>query len=236
MNYKTSAQSWSSSPHYDEGLRQYMISIYQYMGMALGLTALVSYMVGNTPQLVAYLFSGPMGWIVALAPLGYAFFFSYKLPQMSKEQALMHLSIFAGLNGLSLSSIFMVYTTSSIVQTFLATSGMFLGMSLYGYTTKKDLTKLGSIATMAVLGLVIASVINLFFPSDQMSFIISLIGIVAFSVLTAYDTQKLKNIYDQMGGNMAKASNISVYGALCLYLDFINLFVMLLRFCGARKD
>lgn len=206
------------------------------MGMALGITAFVSYMIGNTPALAITLCTGAMGWVTALAPLGYTLFFSAKISGMRKEQALMHLGIFASLNGVSFSSLYLIYTGNSLFRTFLVTGSMFGAMSLYGYVTKKDLTKLGSIATMAVFGIIIASVINLFFPSDTLSFLISIIGVGAFSVLTAYDTQKLKNIYDQMGGNIAKASSISVYGALCLYLDFVNLFILLVRLFGTRRD
>lgn len=230
-----SSKVWQSEYQHDEGMRRYMLSVYQYMVIALGITAFVSYVVSTSPQLMQMLFATPLGWIIAFAPLVYVFIFARKIPQMTREQAVMHLSIFAALNGLSLSSIFMMYTYASIFRTFLVTASMFGTMSIYGYMTKKDLTRLGSFAMMAVIGVVIASVINIFFPSDGVSFIISLVGVLAFTILTSYDTQKLKNVYDCMGGNIIKAPSIAVYGSLTLYLDFINLFVLLLRFVGVRK-
>jgi FtsH-binding integral membrane protein len=155
---------------------------------------------------------------------------------MSKEQAIFHLSTFAALNGLSLGSIFLVYTTASIAKTFFITTSTFGVMSLYGYSTKKDLTSLGSFAYMGLIGLVIAILINIFLRSAALDFAVSFIGVGIFTILTAWDTQKLKSIYYAMNGNTARAGNIAVYGALTLYLDFINLFTMLLHFFGVRKS
>ena len=166
----------------------------------------------------------------------YIFFFSRNLMSMSKDQAILHLGIFAALNGLSLGSIFLVYTTASIAKTFFITASTFGVMSLYGYSTKKDLTALGAFAYMGLIGLVIASLINLFLRSPALDFAVSFIGVGIFTILTAFDIQKLKSIYYGMNGTTARAGNIAVYGALTLYLDFINLFTMLLHFFGIRKS
>jgi FtsH-binding integral membrane protein len=182
------------------------------------------------------LFSTPLAYAVMFAPLIYIFFFNRNLMSMDKQQAILHLGIFAALNGLSLGSIFLVYTSASIVKTFLITASTFGAMSLYGYSTKKDLTALGSFVYMGLIGLIIASLINLFLRSAALDFVVSFIGVGIFTALTAYDTQKLKSIYYTMNGTTARASNIAVYGALTLYLDFINLFTMLLHFVGVRKS
>jgi uncharacterized protein len=155
---------------------------------------------------------------------------------MDRQQAMLHLGIFDAINGLSLGFIFLVYTSISIVKTFFITASTFGVMSLYGYTTKKDLTAAGSFAFMGLIGLIIASLINLLLRSPALDFAVSMIGVGVFTVLTAYDTQKLKDIYYSMNGTAARAGNIAVYGALTLYLDFINLFTMLLHFIGVRKS
>jgi len=187
-------------------------------------------------KLAVMLFSTPLAYAVMFAPLIYIFFFSHKLMDMNRQQAMLHLGIFAAINGLSLGSIFLVYTAASIAKTFFITASTFGAMSLYGYTTKKDLTSLGSFAYMGLIGLVIASLINLFLRSAALDFTVSFIGVGIFTLLTAYDTQKLKSIYYGMNGSAARAGNIAVYGALTLYLDFINLFTMLLHFVGVRKN
>ena len=232
MKYNNSYFTREATTGYDEGLRIYMLSIYRNMSMALGISALVAYIVGSSEQLAVMLFSTPLAYAVMFAPLIYIFFFS----RMNRQQATLHLGIFAALNGLSLGSIFLVYTAASIAKTFFITASTFGAMSLYGYTTKKDLTSLGSFAYMGLIGLVIASLINLFLRSAALDFTVSFIGVGIFTLLTAYDTQKLKSIYYGMNGSAARAGNIAVYGALTLYLDFINLFTMLLHFVGVRKN
>jgi hypothetical protein len=236
MKYNNSYFSRESTTYYDEGLRIYMLSIYRNMSMALAISALVAYIVGSSEQLAIMIFSTPLVYAVIFAPLIYIFFFSRNLMSMSKDQAILHLGIFASLNGLSLGSIFLVYTTVSIVKTFFITASTFGVMSLYGYSTKKDLTSLGSFAYMGLIGLVLASLINIFLRSAALDFAFSFIGVGIFTILTAWDTQKLKSIYYAMNGNTARAGNIAVYGALTLYLDFINLFTMLLHFFGVRKS
>ena len=236
MKYNNYSFAERSSTYYDEGLRIYMLFIYQNMFMALGISAVVAYIIGSSNQMAMILFASPIAYIVMFAPLIYIFFFSRNLMNMDKRQEMLYLGIFAALNGLSLGSIFLVYTTVSIVKTFFITASTFGAMSLYGYSTKKDLTALGSFVYMGLIGLIIASLINLFLRSAALDFVVSFIGVGIFTVLTAYDTQKLKSIYYTMNGTSARASNIAVYGALTLYLDFINLFTMLLHFVGVRKN
>jgi len=236
MKYNNSYFARESTTHYDEGLRIYMLSIYRNMSMALGISALVAYIVGSSEHLAMMLFSTPLVYAVMFAPLIYIFFFGRNLMSMDKERAMLHLGIFATLNGLSLGSIFLVYTAASIAKTFFITASTFGAMSIYGHTTKKDLTAAGSFAYMGLIGLVIASLINIFLRSAALDFAVSFIGVGVFTILTAYDTQKLKSIYYAMNGNTARAGNIAVYGALTLYLDFINLFIMLLHFFGIKRS
>jgi len=236
MKYNNSYFARESTTHYDEGLRIYMLSIYRNMSMALGISALVAYIVGSSEHLAMMLFSTPLVYAVMFAPLIYIFFFGRNLMSMDKERAMLHLGIFATLNGLSLGSIFLVYTAASIAKTFFITASTFGAMSIYGHTTKKDLTAAGSFAYMGLIGLVIASLINIFLRSAALDFAVSFIGVGVFTILTAYDTQKLKSIYYAMNGDTARAGNIAVYGALTLYLDFINLFIMLLHFFGIKRS
>lgn len=236
MKYNNSYFTREATTGYDEGLRIYMLSIYRNMSMALGISALVAYIVGSSEQLAVMLFSTPLVYAVMFAPLIYIFFFGRNLMSMDKERAMLHLGIFATLNGLSLGSIFLVYTAASIAKTFFITASTFGAMSIYGHTTKKDLTAAGSFAYMGLIGLVIASLINIFLRSAALDFAVSFIGVGVFTILTAYNTQKLKSIYYAMNGNTARAGNIAVYGALTLYLDFINLFIMLLHFFGIKRS
>lgn len=235
MKYNNYSFIREAGTYYDEGLRIYMLSIYKNMSQALGISALVAYMVSNITQIAVLLFATPLSYLVIFAPLVYMFFFSRNLMNMSKEQAILHLNVFAAINGLSLGYLFLIYTTASIAKTFFITSSTFGAMSLYGYTTRRDLTAFTSFIYMGLVGLVIASFINIFLRSSSLDFVMSFIGVGIFTALTAFDTQKLKSIYYSMNGNSLRATNISVYGALTLYLDFINLFTMLLHFIGIRR-
>ena len=236
MKYNNYSFTKEANGYYDEGLRAYMLSIYQNMSLALGISALVAYIVGNSVPVAMVIFTTPLVYVVMFAPLIHIFFFGRKLMSMNKQQAMLHLGIFAILNGLSLGSIFLIYTSASIAKTFFITASTFGVMSLYGYTTKKDLTAAGSFVYMGLIGLIIASLINIFLRSAALDFVVSFIGVGIFTILTAYDTQKLKSIYYSMNGTTARAGSIAVYGALTLYLDFINLFTMLLHFFGVKKD
>jgi FtsH-binding integral membrane protein len=238
------AEAQKSAVVMDEGLRAYMLRVYNYMGSALlvtGIVALVTFKLA-VDSLSPLIFS-PLGnsiynsglaWVVMLAPLGVVFYMSFGINKMSASKAQTVFWIFAALMGISLSSIFVVYTETSITRVFFITAGTFGAMSLYGYTTKRDLTKLGSFLMMGLIGIIIASLVNIFMKSSMMYFVISILGVLIFVGLTAYDTQKIKNMYavSDSGEIMGKKA---VMGALTLYLDFINLFIMLLRLFGQRR-
>ena len=231
----------------DEGLRSYMLKVYNYMTTGLLLTGLVAYFFGKASivtgemgqiigvtQVGELLFGSPLKWVVMLAPLGFVFYLSAKINKMSVSTAQLTFWIFSGIMGLSLSSLFIEFTHSSIARVFFITSGTFAAMSLYGYTTKKDLTKLGGFLFMGLIGIIIASVINIFIGSTALQFAISVIGVLVFVGLTAYDTQKIKNMY-YAGDSESVGSKKALMGALRLYLDFINLFILLLQLFGQRR-
>lgn len=233
-NFIDLTQSKTSS--YDEGLRLYMNNIYKYMSFALLITGLIAYITANTPALLKLIFGTPLSIVIMLAPLFYVIYFSSKIWSMSPEKARNNLWIFSAIMGLSLTSIFLVYTSTSIVRTFFITSATFAGMSLYGYTTKKDLSGVGQFMMMGLIGIIIASIVNIFLKSAGMEFMISIIGVIVFTGLTAYDVQKLKHTYDYVGVNSDMKEKVAIIGALNLYMDFINLFLMLLRFTGNNKN
>ena len=218
----------------DEGLRAYMLRVYNYMASALALSGVVALAVSSSDSLVALIFGSPLQWVVILAPLGLVFFLSARVNKMSASAAQTTFWIFAGLMGVSLASIFLVYTPVSIVRVFFITAGTFGAMSFYGYTTKKDLSGWGSFLFMGLIGIIIASVVNIFLASSALHFAISVIGVLIFVGLTAYDTQKIRNNYLEADGHEV-ATKKAVMGALTLYLDFINLFLMLLRLFGDRR-
>ena len=231
----------------DEGLRAYMLKVYNFMATGVlltGIIALISFKIsvvtnasgeitGFTSFGNALFFSG-LKWIVMLAPLGIVFYMSFGIRKMSSAKAQTVFWVFAALMGLSLSWILLVYTGVSVARVFFITSATFGAMSIYGYTTKRDLTKFGSFLMMGLIGIIIASVVNIFMKSTMMYFIISILGVLIFVGLTAYDTQKIKNMYmaSDSGEIIGKKA---VMGALTLYLDFINLFIMLLRLFGQRR-
>ena len=231
----------------DEGLRAYMLKVYNFMASGIFLTGIIALLsfklsvvtdgsgsiTGFTSLGNALFFSG-LKWIVMLAPLGIVFYISFGIKKMSAAKAQTVFWVFAALMGLSLSWILLVYTGASVARVFFITSATFGAMSIYGYTTKRDLTKLGSFLMMGLIGIIIASVVNIFMKSTMMYFVISILGVLIFVGLTAYDTQKIKNMYlaSDTGEIMGKKA---VMGALTLYLDFINLFIMLLRLFGQRR-
>jgi hypothetical protein len=231
----------------DEGLRAYMLKVYNYMATGVlltGIVALISFKISAVTDasgaIISFtefgnaLFFSGFKWLVMLAPLGIVFYMSFGINKMSSSKAQTVFWIFAALMGLSLSWILLVYTGKSVARVFFITSATFGAMSLYGYTTKRDLTKLGSFLMMGLIGIIIASLINIFMKSSMMYFVISILGVLIFVGLTAYDTQKIKNMYlaSDSGELMGKKA---VMGALTLYLDFINLFIMLLRLFGQRR-
>ena len=230
-NFSTATKS---EAQVDQGLRSYMLRIYNYMATGLGLTGLTAYFVAITPSLFNAIYGTPLYWIVALAPLGFVFYLSARINKMSSSAAQITFWIFSSVMGLSMASIFIQFTGESIARVFFITAGTFGAMSIYGYTTKRDLTKLGSFLMMGLFGIIIASLVNIFMKSTMMYFVISIIGVLVFVGLTAYDTQKIKNMYlvSDSGELIGKKA---VMGALTLYLDFINLFIMLLRLFGQRR-
>ncbi len=243
----TSVRSSASAAIIDQGLRAYMLKVYNYMGSALALTGFIALLTfkfaavtGPNGELIGLtslgnsLYNSGLAWVVMLAPLGVVFYMSFGIAKMSSSKAQTVFWIFAALMGLSLSSIFIAYTGASITRVFFITAGTFGAMSIYGYTTKRDLTKLGSFLMMGLIGIIIASIVNIFMKSTMMYFIISILGVLIFVGLTAYDTQKIKNMYmvSDSGELMGKKA---IMGALTLYLDFINLFIMLLRLFGQRR-
>ncbi len=235
-NSKTSfASSASRTSTFDSALRDYMVKVYQYMSIALAISGLVAFMVASSPALMQAIFGTPLAFVVMLAPLGFVIFFGIKLKSISAEKAKSFLWIYSALMGLSLATIFAVYTATSITRVFLITASTFGAMSIYGYTTKKDLTSFGSFLIMGLIGIMIASIINIFLKSSGLDFAISLLGVFIFIGLTAYDTQRIKQTYYHFAGNNEMVSKMAVMGALNLYMDFINLFIMLLRFFGERK-
>jgi uncharacterized protein len=225
----------------DEGLRAYMLKVYNLMALGLVITGVVAYgaftLAVQDNQLTAFgnaIYASPLKWVVMLAPLGMVFFLSARINSLSVSAAQISFWVFAGLMGLSLSTIFLIYTGASITQTFFVTAAAFGALSLWGYTTKRDLTGMGTFLVMGVFGLIIAMVVNIFLQSSALQFAISAIGVLVFSGLTAYDTQKIKEMYFE-GDDVLVAGRKAIMGALTLYLDFINLFSFLLSFLGNRE-
>ncbi len=218
----------------DAGLRRYMIRIYNYMTAALVVSGLVAFFVATTPALTEAVFNTPLKWVVMLGPLAMVLLISFKLQSMSLSTLQAMFWGFSVLMGASLASIFLMYQGESIARVFFVTAGTFATMSIYGYTTQKDLTKLGSLCIMGLIGIILASIVNIFVGSSAMQFAISVIGVLVFVGLIAYDTQKFKNIYLESDSHETMGKKV-IMGALNLYLDFINLFIMLLRLFGERR-
>ena len=231
---QTSFSRATESAIIDEGLRSYMLRVYNYMATGLAATGVVAYIVANTPFLMNTIFGTPLMWVVMLAPLGMVLYLGAKINSMSVSAAQTSFWIFSTLMGMSLASIFVIYTGTSIARVFFITSGVFGAMSLYGYTTKRDLTGWGSFLFMGLIGIIIASVVNMFLASSALMFAISVIGVLVFVGLTAYDTQNIKNMYSQSDSTVV-TSKKAIMGALKLYLDFINLFIMMMHLFGARR-
>ncbi|TAE81496.1 MAG: Bax inhibitor-1/YccA family protein [Alphaproteobacteria bacterium] len=233
----------------DAGLRAYFLRVYNYMASAVLLTGLVAYFIstmaiteqGGQMQLTSFgaaLFNSPLKWVVMLAPFGLVMFLSARIHAMSQAGAQLAFWIFSIMMGVSLTSIFLIYTGESIARVFFITSATFGLMSLYGYTTKKDLTSMGSFLIMGALGLFVASIANMFFQNGALSFAISVVGVLVFTGLTAYDTQNIKKIYYQLSTSYDAERTLgkaAIMGALNLYMDFINIFIMLMQLVGDRR-
>jgi FtsH-binding integral membrane protein len=220
---------------FDEGLRQHMLRIYNYMAIGLVVTGIVAYFVGTTPALYVPIFSSPLKWVVMLAPLGFVLFMSFKINSISSATAQAMFWGLCAVMGLSLASVFLVFTGASIARTFFIAAAMFGATSLYGYTTKRDLTQFGSFLIMGLIGVIIASIVNIFLGSSLLQFAVSVIGVIVFLGLTAYDTQSIKEQYAENAGAEAN-QKLAVMGALSLYLNFINIFQLLLSLTGQREE
>lgn len=219
---------------YDAGLRSYMLGIYNYMSGALAVTGLIAFFSAQSTQLMQAIYGTPLQWVVMLAPLGFILALSFGVNKMKVSTMQILFWSYSAVMGLSLSYIFLAYTGESIARVFFITAGTFGAMSLYGYTTKRDLTKFGSFLIMGLIGIIIASLVNIFMQSSALSFAVSVLGVLIFTGLIAYDTQRLRNTYFMAGGaEMLKKAKIM--GALTLYLDFVNLMVMMLRLFGERR-
>ena len=253
--YENRVRSYSdaATTAVDEGLRAYMLRVYNYMLMGLGLTGITSWLtylvsVTSDPAAAAArlpngvmltsigvtLFTGPLLWVLMLGSVGLVFFLSFRIARMSITAAQTSFLVYAGLLGVTFGSLFVVYTYSSIAQVFFITAATFGAMSLWGYTTKRDLTGVGHFAMMGLFGIIIASVVGIFWHSSALQWVISVAGVIIFTGLTAYDTQAIKESY-YVGDDGTIAGKKAIMGALRLYLDFINLFLMLLRLLGDRR-
>lgn len=236
QDYKTlnTGASVQTGAAIDAGLRAYMLTVYNYMASGLTLTGIVSYATAHSETMMGAIYGTPLMWVVMLAPLGFVFALSFGINKMSLPTVQGLFWAFAAVMGLSLASIFVVYTGASIARVFFITAGTFAGMSIYGYSTKRDLTGMGSFLIMGLIGLIIASIVNIFLQSPALYWALSIIGVGIFVGLTAYDTQKIKLMYMESDAH-ATSGKKAIMGALTLYLDFINLFIMLLRLFGERR-
>lgn len=241
MNYSIS----DAAATYDEGLRSFMLGVYNYMASALALTGIFAYLAATWQPLVDALyrtnetghvvgFSG-LGMVALFAPLIFVIGLSAGINRLSLPAAQGVFWAYAAVMGLSLSSIFFAYTGESIMRVFFITAIMFGSMSIWGYSTKKDLTGMGHFFMMGLWGIIIASVVNLFIGSSGLQFAVSILGVVIFTGLTAFDTQRIKALYYQVAGDSVAAGKYAIMGAVTLYLDFINLFIMMLRLFGDRR-
>jgi len=233
--YRTSAGTQALD--IDQGLRSYMLKVYNYMGLGLGVSGLTAFAVSQgvyaeAPWAMALV---KAHWLFALLGIGAVFFLSFGIQRMKASTAFAAFLAYAVINGIWLTPVLLIYTSTSVATTFFVCASMFLGTSLYGYTTKRDLTGLGSFFLMGLIGLIVAMVVNMFLQSSAMAFAISAIGVLLFTGLTAYDTQKIKEMYIEGDGHEI-ARKKSIMGALTLYLDFLNLFTMLLSLLGTRDE
>lgn len=219
---------------FDAGLRAYMLRVYNYMASGLALTGIFAYVVGNSPVLLNTIYGTPLQWVVMLAPLGFVFFLSFGLHRMSFFAVQATFWAFAAVMGVSIAWIFAVFTGASIARVFFITAGTFAAMSLVGYTTGRDLSRFGSFLIMGLIGIILAGLVNIFVQSSALHFAISVIGVIVFVGLTAYDTQNIKNEYAEHYDEET-TGKLAITGALRLYLDFINLFIMLLQLLGNRR-
>ncbi len=223
-----------ASAEYDAGLRAHMLRVYNYMCAGLILTGVIAFFVASSPAAVGLIFGTPLKWVAMLAPLAFILVLSFGVHKMSFGTLQLVFWAFAATMGVSMASIFLVYSGGSIARVFFITAGMFAATSLYGYTTKRDLAKMGSFLFMGLIGLLIAMVVNIFMQSSAMQFAISILGVLIFTGLTAWDTQRIKETYSEGLGHET-AGKLAIMGAVSLYLDFVNMFQFLLALLGNRE-
>ncbi len=223
----------------DQGLRSFMLRVYNYMALALGVTGVAALgtanIAMNNPEIAQLLYGSAFRYVIMFAPLAFVMVMSFGINKLSYGALQATFWAFAAVMGISISSIFLVFTGASIVQTFFVTAASFGALSLYGYTTKRNLSGMGSFLMMGLFGLIIASVVNIFLQSSAMQFAISVIGVLIFAGLTAYDTQRIKSMYDYVAQDETMMGRSAIMGALSLYLNFINMFMFLLQFLGNRE-
>lgn len=224
----------TQTAEFDKGLRAYMLKVYNYMASGVLLTGIIAMIVGTNQDLMLAIYGGGLRWIVALAPLAFIMVMSFGAHKMSSGTLQMVFWAFAAVMGLSMASIFAVYSAESIARTFFITAASFGALSLYGYTTKKSLSGMGTFLVMGLIGIIIASIVNFFLASSMMAFVINVAGVLIFAGLTAYDTQRIKESYFMSATGEAVAKG-AIMGAVNLYLDFVNLFMFLLNFLGERE-
>ncbi len=237
---QTSAQTRGrSAAEIDQGLRSYMLGIYNYMAIAMVITGGVAMATANwamsDPAVAQTLYGSSLRWVVMLAPLAFVMVLSFGINKLSAGAAQIIFWAYSAVMGVSLSSIFLVYTGASIAQTFFVTAASFGALSLYGYTTKRSLSGMGSFLLMGLFGLIIAMLVNMFLQSSALSFAVNVIGVLIFAGLTAYDTQRLKHMYDAVSHSGELMAKTTIMGALSLYLNFVNMFMFLLSFMGNRE-
>ena len=220
---------------YDEGLRRHMLGIYRNMALGLGITALVASLIASVPALYQPIFGTPLKWVAIFAPLAFVLFFSFRVERMTTAQARTAFFAFAAVMGVSMASIFLVFAGTSIALAFVSAAAVFAGMSLWGYTTNVDLSRWSTFLMVGLIGVVIASLVNLFVGSSTLQLVFSIAGVLVFTGLTAWDTQRLKSEYLAYAGT-ERAEKLAVIGALSLYLNLVNLFQLLLSLFGQREE
>ena len=222
----------------DAGLRSYMLGVYNHMTTALLVTGLFAFgtkwLALTNAGFAQLVFGSPLKWVIALAPIGIVLLLSTRINRMSANSARNMFYLFSAVMGMSLASVLIVYTGASVARAFFVTSGAFAGLSLYGYTTSRNLTAMGSFLIIGVFGILLATIVNIFLASTGLDFLISVVGVLVFAGLTAYDTQRIKMMYSGTDGASDRAKK-SIFGALALYLDFINMFLFILRLFGSRE-
>ncbi len=233
-NYNLSSTQAGAGQNIDQGLRSYMLGVYNYMALGVALTGVVAYLLSSNMQLMAAIWGTPLKWVAIFAPLAFSLLFGFGVNSMKSGTAKIVFFAYAAAMGVSLSMLLMVYTGESVARTFFVSSAAFGALSLYGYTTKKDLSGLGTFLMMGMFGLLIAGLVNIFLQSSMMQFVISAVGVLIFAGLTAYDTQNIKEMYYE-NDNGEVASKKSILGAFKLYTDFIAIFIHLLQFMGDRR-